>query len=188
MIEEALDPLDTFGVEAEARPVAIQEPAAEPAAEQEARQVAGHGADPDQGQKGQNLDLAAGGDDATDDDRGLTRNDEADEGAGLEQREDRNDEVGPGAQRVGGIGEHRRDVRGRDRAGGEGEPRRDCRRDQGGGDGLTAHRWHAHRSRCRAHAATRPSTSAASSWPVLGVWLTTAWAVMAHSKRVYFTF
>jgi hypothetical protein len=66
---------------------------------------AGGGGEPDDQQHRGQLDLALGGDDASQHDRGLAGRDEPDEGAGLEERQAADQEVGPGAERLGEVGE-----------------------------------------------------------------------------------
>ena len=83
------------GVIRTSRPVAEDEVPPEPAAEQEAHRVAGPGAEPDDRDRQLDRVLALAGDRAAEDHRRLAGEDEADEGAGLEEGEQADQQVGP---------------------------------------------------------------------------------------------
>ena len=96
--------------DADPRAVLDQEAPAEAAAEPEAREVAERGGGPGDQQHQRQVDAALGRDDAAEHDRGLARGDEADERAGLEEREPADERVGPGAERVGEVGQRALEV------------------------------------------------------------------------------
>jgi hypothetical protein len=131
--EEALDALQALGADAEPRALGDEEAAAEPAAEGKARQVTQRGAQPcHEEQRGQ-LGAALCRHHAADHDRRLPGHQQAHEGAGLEQREARDERVRPGAEGVGEVGQRSLDVRRADDARGEQRDRR--HRDRGGDRG-----------------------------------------------------
>jgi hypothetical protein len=128
----------------------------EATAEQERDQVAARRRQPDERKQDGELHLALGRHHAAEDDGRLPRRDEADEGAGLQERQGRDEAVGPRAERLGEVleralevrelddpGGHRRERRGgQDRDGDERQrrPRAALARDPGGGRASRGHR------------------------------------------------
>jgi hypothetical protein len=114
--EVALDLREALRSDPHPRPVSHHKPAPEPAAEQKAGGVAsprGHPHDRDrQIERGGSL----AGDRASEDDDGLARGDEADERARLEERERPDQQVRPGAERVGDVPEQLLEVDVREQA------------------------------------------------------------------------
>ena len=110
-----------------------QEAAPELAAERERREVAERRGGPGDREHRDEVDAALRGHHAAEHDRRLTRRDEPDEGAGLEEGERADEQVGPGAERLGEVGEDLLEVRRRDEPGlhGREQPgRRDARAEQ----------------------------------------------------------
>ena len=93
-----------------ARAARDQEAPAEALAEREAREVAERRGQPGDEDDRAEVDAALRGDDAAEHDRRLARGDEADERAGLQEGERGDQRVGPGAERVGEVGEQALEV------------------------------------------------------------------------------
>jgi len=108
---EALDARETVRPEPQARAVALEEGPAEPPAEGEADEVARPGREPNQADQRDHVDLAACGDHAAHDDRGLAGHCEPDEGSRLQEREARHRRIGPDTERARCLLEHAVEVR-----------------------------------------------------------------------------
>ena len=74
--------------------MALQPRPPELASQREAGEVAGYGARPDDRDQRDHVDLALAGDDAAEQDRRLPRRHQPDEGAGLQEREPTDEQVG----------------------------------------------------------------------------------------------
>jgi hypothetical protein len=134
-LEVRLDLLEPLLVDLHLRPVPQDEAATEATTDEEARGVAEDRRGPDDPDQHDQADLALAGDHAADDHDRLAGRDEADEGAGLEEGEDPDGEVGPRTQRLGDVADELLDVgEVRHRAGrvedheGNGDQRRDRQR------------------------------------------------------------
>jgi hypothetical protein len=113
---EPVNASEALRTEVEARPVTLEERAPEPAAEEEADEVPARRGQPDEADQRQQLDAAALRHDAAYHDGGLAGHEQADEGAGLEEREPGDRGIGPRAERARGVLERAVDVRQRDHA------------------------------------------------------------------------
>src|SRR3954454_13934731 len=110
-IEEALDALEPRPGDADAGAARDEEAPPEAAPEREGGEVAGRGRRPGDREHEGEVDAALGRDDAAEHDRRLARRHEAHEGARLQEGERADHEVGPGAERVGEVGERARQAR-----------------------------------------------------------------------------
>jgi hypothetical protein len=96
--------------------------APEPAAERVGREVAGHRAGPRDRDQHEQRDLALPGDHAADDHGRLARRDQADEGAGLQERRHADEQVGPGPERLPDVRDQLLEIGERDQADADGRP------------------------------------------------------------------
>ena len=101
--EVVLDPGEALVRDPHLRAVAQEELPPQPAAEQEAHRVARQRADPDDPDRQHDRGLALSGDRATEDHHRLAREHQPDEGAGLEERPEPDEDVGEAAQLRGDV-------------------------------------------------------------------------------------
>ncbi len=104
--EVVLDLLEALVGDPHARAVLEDEAAAEPPADEEAHAVPGPGGEPGDRDQQVDVDRTLARDGTAEQHHGLTRDHEADAGAGLEEGEGADEEVGPGAERVGDVLQH----------------------------------------------------------------------------------